>query len=287
MSTETDEILAQTRRSICVTGQGLLGGHGIEVALVALPTGSRQGIQWFDTVNPWDISMDARRSTVLTHRPSGYELRTPEHLSAAALGWPGCGTLLQATEGDIPILDGSAQPWISVLQELHGPPVGAITLYGAPLHARHSWNEGYWEIEPSAGGTFEVEYSIDRLGYVASHRMEIADFHTLSAVLSARTFIFEEDFAKAMAAGLLPGACEGSGLLLRGRGSDVPEVLSGNALRHPNEPVLHKILDLLGDLALLGPFLPKLLVRIHNGGHVAHQQILTRLKPYVPTRYAS
>jgi len=99
--------------------------------------------------------------------------------------------------------------------------------------------------------------------------------------LQARTFIFSDDWESLRAKGMLPGALEGCGILLQAQGSNL-RVLSGAPLRHSQEPLLHKILDLLGDLALLGPHLPKLRIRIHNGGHAVHHQLIERIQNYVP-----
>lgn len=267
-------------RVVKISGPGLLSGRNVSVAITRLPTAARLGMRWFEKDDN-DFSWSARRSTVLSHNVSGHELCTPEHLSAACLGWPGMALALEAPDGDIPILDGSARPWCIKLSELCGPPVEKLVCYTAPLSARQEWDGGFWEVAPA--DSFTVDYSLDRHGYVGSVRVMLSRFADLEMVLSARTFIFEPEYQTALSQGLLPGAQEGCGLLLRGTGADHPEVLSGGPLRHPLEPVLHKILDLLGDLALLGPFLPKLHIRIHNGGHVAHQQILTRLIPYVPS----
>ena len=272
-------------KTVSALGAGLLSGLQLEVALHALPMDRRPGIRWFDECKPWDYSLCARRSTVLTHLPSGKTLSTPEHLSAAALGWPSHATQLKSPLGDIPILDGSALPWRSLLEELHGEPEEKLAWYEAPLSAKIVWEGGYWEICPSDGDCLEIEYGLDRFGYKKSLRRVIRCYTDLGDMLQARTFIFEPEYEAALSQGLLPGATEGCGLLLRGSHAESLDVLYGAPLRHGDEPVLHKMLDLLGDLALFGPFLPKLRVRIHNGGHVAHQQILERILPYVFHRF--
>ena len=268
-------------KTVRACGAGLLSGLSLEVLLHGLPSASRPGVRWFEEEEPWDYALCAKRSTVLTHRPSGKQMSTPEHLSAAALGWPTKATQLHAPLGDIPILDGSALPWRMLFEELHGKPTGELAWYEAPVSANREWEGGYWEISPSEGDALEIEYALDRFAYKKCLRRVIRCYTDLDDMLKARTFIFEPEFEMAQKQGLLPGAAEGCGLLLRGNHTDAPEVLYGGPLRHRDEPVLHKMLDLLGDLALFGPFLPKLRVRIHNGGHVAHQQILERLIPYV------
>ena len=228
------------------------------------------------------MAFRAQRSTILQHKPSLQELSTPEHLSAALLGWPSTAFRLEAPQGHVPLLDGSASPWVSILQELAGPPQQYLVFYEAPLRESHQWEHGFWQVEPHAGEGLQIHYSVDRHGFYQKESLLFLQWSDLEPILGARTYILEPDYQQALQQGLIPGAQEGCGLLLQGQGEGcAPNVLSGGALRHPHEPIRHKILDLLGDLALLGPFLPKLRIRIHNGGHVAHQQILTRLLPYV------
>jgi len=269
--------------SVRVQGVGLLSGFDVGVTLRRLPADARPGIHWFPGCEPSEIGWKARRSTILTHASSGAVLHTPEHLSAASLGWPSFAIGLDAPGSDIPILDGSAQGWVNALTRLCGPSAENLQLYDAPLEFRQEWEGGYFECAPSGSDSLCVEYSLERHAFLGSAVIQASRFGDLQDVFSARTFILEPDYIAATQAGLLPGAQEGCGVLLRGNGGEVPELLSGGPLRHPREPAMHKILDLLGDLALLGPFLPKLRIRIHNGGHVAHQQILTRLKSYVPS----
>jgi UDP-3-O-[3-hydroxymyristoyl] N-acetylglucosamine deacetylase len=267
-----------------VQGVGLSSGRHLVVELHSLVHATRPGIQWFEAERPWNFSWSVQRTTLLHHSESKQALSTPEHLSAGMLGWPRASVAIRAAEGDIPILDGSAQPWVELLTEMLGVPTHELAFYEAPLSEDCQWKTGFWNVSPHPSA-LHIEYSLDQHGYTAHHRVTINTFADVSDILLARTFIFESDYHVALQANLLPGAQVGCGLLLRSGNGNSLDVLSGAPLRHPNEPVLHKIQDLLGDFALLGPFLPKLHIRIHNGGHVAHQQILTRLKSYVFARY--
>ena len=94
----------------------------------------------------------------------------------------------------------------------------------------------------------------------------------LYGVFQARTFILENEYEQARRAGLLAGATESCGLLVK---SPVDKSL----YRVPEEPAMHKILDLLGDLSFACPALPKIRVEILNGGHASHHQILKEVLP--------
>ena len=152
---------------------------------------------------------------------------------------------------------------------------GVIVGDGRDLHARHEWNHGFYQVQPSE--RFSLDISLQRESWSRRMVLALQRPEDLDEVLAARTFIFESDFAEAQRVGLLSGALQGSGLLLRLMGSEL-EVLSGAPLRHAQEPLLHKALDLLGDLALLGAHLPRLSVRIHNGGHHAHHNLIERIR---------
>ncbi len=111
-------------------------------------------------------------------------------------------------------------------------------------------------------------------------------------ILPARTFILYKEWLAAQAvADLLAGADGDSGLLLaesreefevacRNRpefeGRSFP-LLHPKAFRMEQEPVRHKILDLMGDLALLGLALPRLRLDIRNGGHALNHLLLEQL----------
>lgn len=221
------------------------------------------------------------RTTALS---DGFEtLSMPEHLAAVLLLWPQHNITVNVDEhGELPLLDGSARPWFDALVKEARHPAN-LCFYDAPVKFNFEFEGGYCKVEPS--DTFEVEYSMERGIYKDDVCWSIYEAADLFPLFDARTFIFEEDYEAARKAGLLNGASENCGLLLRKLGGAQVEVLNGHVLRHAQEPILHKVLDLVGDLTLLAPALPNVKIRIHNGGHAAHRKILERLVQYVPSRY--
>lgn len=205
---------------------------------------------------------------------------SPEHLAPAFLLWNQESFNVYVDDIEIPLMDGSALPWFYALRHIAKTPQ-ALSFYEVPIHDSWTFSNGFVKIEPAE--TFEVEYSLSRDHYSDSAFVSIYDGEDLFPILSARTFIFEEDFEKAKKEGLLSGVNENMGLLLKINSSNDLEILSGGRLRHPHEPIYHKILDLIGDLTLHYTFLPKLRITIHNGGHIIHHQILERLLAYVIT----
>lgn len=211
-------------------------------------------------------------------------LATPEHLASVLLLWPNVSFTVNvdANTMELPLLDGSARPWFdAIVKEARHP--ANLCFYDAPVKFNFEFEGGYCKVEPS--DTFEVEYSMERGIYKDNVCWSIYEAADLFPLFDARTFIFEEDYEAARKAGLLNGASESCGLLLKKLGGANVEVLNGLVLRHPQEPILHKVLDLVGDLTFLAPALPNVKIRIHNGGHAAHRKILERLVQYVPSRY--
>jgi len=205
--------------------------------------------------------VDTERCTVLG--ADGERLAVVEHLLAAchALGfWS--GLLIEVAGDELPILDGSAIPWFEALAEL-GPPPPAPAPW--PVSRAVRWRPGAnataSEVDIVPGEAL-LEVSIDFAHpAIGQQRWQgrRADYPDL---LLARTFGFAHELAALQARGLAEGARPGSGILFTDEGTSGP-------LRTPDEPVRHKALDAIGDLALLGRPLGGR-VRIHRGSHRAH-----------------
>lgn len=217
----------------------------------------------------------ANRSSGLL-KNSHSSVSTVEHLAPVLLLYPQSYLEIHALAGELPILDGSAYPWYEAVRDIAGVPQ-TLKFYDVPIRDRLEWNNGFFEISPAE--TLEIEYSISHGNFSDDAFVSIYDAEDLVKIFPARTFIFEDDFEKARAEGLLAGVDECCGLLLREENGKA-SVVAGGTLRMPNEPVMHKILDLVGDISLPAPFLPRLRIRIHNGGHVAHRKLLERLMDY-------
>jgi UDP-3-O-acyl-N-acetylglucosamine deacetylase len=106
----------------------------------------------------------------------------------------------------------------------------------------------------------EIEYIIDRFGQKFSACAKIKTIADLEKILSARTFIFEQELSVAK----LSENLKGCGVILQSDGK--------NDLRFENEPAYHKILDFLGDITLYSNALPCGKFTIFNGGHELHHK---------------
>ena len=197
---------------------------------------------------------------------------TVEHLLAAlrvAGFWS--GVVVEVDADELPILDGSAAPWRSVVAELGAPPAAPEPLRPS---APWRWTEGEATVTVEPGPErLEVAVAFPHPA-IGVQRWEGAP-DRYPDVLPARTFAFAEDLERLRAEGLLLGADTGSGILFGHDGPHVP-------LRFENEPVRHKALDALGDFALIGRSIAGT-VRVHRGSHRIHVTAMRRLLATTPS----
>ena len=219
--------------------------------------------------------VDTERCTVLGR--NGARVAVVEHLLAAchALGyWSG---LLVEVEGDeLPILDGSAAPWSEALAALGAPPATpAPWPVARAVRWRSGAHAGASEVD-IAPGEAQLDVSIDFAHPAIGRQRWRGGRDAFPTLLTARTFGFASELAALQARGLAEGARAGSGILFTDEGTSGP-------LRSPDEPVRHKALDALGDLALLGrPLAGR--VRIHRGSHRAHVDAMRHFLATLPPR---
>ncbi len=231
------------------------------------------------------LDFKVRRTTI--YRSEGVALATPEHLAPVFLLWPeksfdvvvDDGMKITSCDGanlvpEIPLMDGSALPFFLALRREAGVPE-EIRFYDAPVTKEwdllNSAGETYGHVRIEPGETFEVEYHLDRSdvlgGFKSCAALSVYAPEDLYGAFQARTFILEKDYELARSAGLLAGATESCGLLVK-------TPVDKSLYRVAEEPALHKILDLIGDLSFARPALPKVRIEILNGGHACHREIL-------------
>lgn len=201
--------------------------------------------------------------------PAG-PVQTTEHLFAALAGLGVADVDLEVEGGEVPILDGSAGPFCRAIR------AAGLARPGLPLHAlagpvrlAGADAESFIELLPAAAFQLEVEARPPVPG-AGRFACTLADFE--AEVAPARTFGRLEDAERLRAAGRARGASLENCVVFTADGA----VLNPGGLRFPDEPLRHKALDLLGDLARLGR-LPAALVRARGTGHAVHAALVARL----------
>ena len=198
-------------------------------------------------------------------------ITTTEHLLSALIGYGVDNVIVEVDNLELPILDGSALPYVEAFQSV-----------GLKQQRRQrEYLRILKEVEVREGGKFigvypgtgyGIDYTIDFPQPIGSARfqgdLESGDYARLIA--PARTFGFKEDEAKLRDMGLIRGASEACVIILTAHG------VQNGPLRFADEFVRHKVLDLIGDLALAGRRIQGRVVA-ERAGHAMHTALVQRL----------
>ena len=265
-------------QAVTLTGHGLHGARPCTVRLVPVdaPTGLHFLHLQTGTVIPVQAGFtgDLRLATTLVK--DGLRLQTIEHLLSAlsGLGVDHLRIEIDAEGADVelPILDGSAAPWVdAILAGGLGPLPGRRHFIQVlrPVEVRSG--DKWIRVSPFQG--FRVRYTIDfdhpSIGRQC-REIGITPARYAQEVGLARTFCLEHEIEFMRAHGLALGGSLENAVVF---GLDGP---LNESLRFEDEAVRHKILDLVGDLALLGAPL-KGFVEAHAAGHALHVALVKAL----------
>ena len=265
----------QTIRSeIEFHGVGLHSGAQAYMRLIPAPAGS--GIVFRRTdLDGFEIPANARNVAKVSYATSlmrgSVLISTTEHLLSALIGFGVDNVIVEVDNLEIPILDGSALPYVEAFQS-----VGL-----KQQRRRREYLRILKEVEVREGGKFigvypgtgyGIDYTIDFPQPIGSARfqgdLESGDYARLIA--PARTFGFKEDEPKLRDMGLIRGASEECVIILTTQG------VQNGPLRFADEFVRHKVLDLIGDLALAGRRIQGRVVA-ERAGHAMHTALVQRL----------
>ena len=198
-------------------------------------------------------------------------LATVEHLLAALVG-TGLSQVAILVEGDeVPLLDGSGLGWVEAIAEAGLHQLGErepLQELSAPLTLQQgqSFVTALPSLQPWLGAAIEFpQPAIGRQLF----SLELTPQAFVEEIAPARTFGFRDQVEQLQAAGLIKGGNLGNALVCDGRQWLNPP------LRLEQEPVRHKLLDLLGDLALVG--LPRAQVFAYRGSHGLHTALAAAL----------
>jgi UDP-3-O-[3-hydroxymyristoyl] N-acetylglucosamine deacetylase len=243
------------KNSIRATGIGLHSGR--KVYMTIRPAAENTGIVFrrLDLEPPVDILADAHSVGDTTLGTSlvqgGASVATVEHLMAALAGLGIDNAYIDLSAPEVPIMDGSAAPFVFLLQS------GGIAEQSAPKRfirikrkVRVKDGDKWAEFRPHSG--YKINLSIDFEHPVFKKHTQSAsiNFSTMSFVKElsrARTFGFLRDIEALRARNLTLGGTIDNAVVL-----DDYRVLNEDGLRYEDEFVKHKILDAIGDLYLLG-----------------------------------
>ncbi len=200
-------------------------------------------------------------------------LSTVEHLLAALAG---CGLThvnIKVIGDEIPLLDGSAIEWVKAIQSVGIQPAGTPPMKRLILHNPLVIYQGQSVITATPSEDCKLIGVID-FPYPAIGKqvfsIDLSPRSFVEHIAPARTFGFRDQVENLRSQGLIKGGSLDNSLVCNGDDWLNPP------LRFKEEPVRHKLLDLIGDLALVG--LPKAQVLVYRGSHALHAELASALQ---------
>jgi len=262
------------RREVACTGIGLHSGRPVRLRLRPAP--AEHGIRFLRTdvgiTIPATLAHIGAQDHATTLRSKGVSIGTVEHLLAALCGLGVDDVLVEVDGPEVPVLDGSAAPFVILLHEAGLRPLAVPRLYLKvlqPVEAVHGAKSA--RLVPS--DHFEIRYTIGFDHPLLRHQalsLRLSGRNFVDSIAPARTFGFLREVELLRKSGLALGGSLENAVVIGETG------VLNNKLRFADEFVRHKILDAVGDLALLGhPLLGRL--EATKAGHALHAAVAQKL----------
>lgn len=240
---------------VTCTGVGVHGGQKVTMRLVPAPENT--GIVFFrtDLVNGartiqarWDNVIDTRLCTVVGNEHGG-KVGTVEHLVAALRAMEIDNVLIEIDGPEVPIMDGSADPFVFLLEmagmtEQAAPRQEIIVLKKVSIE-----NKGrIASLAPAPSARFSLDIRFPhKLIQTQSYDFALSRGNFKTEIGRARTFGFFEEVEQLHKMGLGRGGSLDNAIIIKDDG-----IMNEGGLRYQNEFVRHKLLDAVGDMALAG-----------------------------------
>jgi UDP-3-O-[3-hydroxymyristoyl] N-acetylglucosamine deacetylase len=258
-----------------------MGLHqGEPVHLTLHPALENTGIVFVRKVEGCEVEIPACPESVSntvnakTLARSGASVATVEHLLAAMRMLGVDNARVEIDGPEVPVMDGSSTSFAYLIRS------AGLVVQSAPrqqivIRKALSYADGLRSIRIEPCSEFRVTYAVDfdhpAIGRQELHVEHFSPTFFETEIAPARTFGFLHDVEALWKAGLARGGSLDNTVLL-----DAHRVLNGSGLRWPNEFVRHKVLDLLGDLALLPPLQGH--VHVERGGHALHMALMQQIR---------
>jgi UDP-3-O-[3-hydroxymyristoyl] N-acetylglucosamine deacetylase len=264
-------------------GVGLHSGVSTQVRILPAEAGSGR---YFVRVDLPDLPIVPAQVAAVNHTVLSTQLgkgevavRTVEHLLAALSGMGVDNARIEIDGPEVPLLDGSASVWTANIAQ--------VGLVSQPVHNQvpKVIKEPVWVYQGDAfvsalpaletRFSYGIDFDLPAIGnqwhsWLLTHELEKASASFAAEVAPARTFGLLHQIEHLQKTGLIKGGSLDNALICG------PEGWLNPPLRFANEPVRHKILDLVGDLSLLGTF-PSAHFLAYKASHNLHIQLAQRI----------
>jgi len=262
------------RREVACTGIGLHSGRPVRLRLRPAP--AEHGIRFLRTdvgvEIPATLGHIGGQDHATTLRQDGVSIGTVEHLLGALVGLGIDDVLVEVDGPEVPVLDGSAAPFVILLHEAGLRPLAVPRLYLKVLETVEIVH-GAKAARLSPADHFEIQYTIGFDHPLLRHQslsLRVTPRTFTEQIAPARTFGFLREVEMLRKSGLALGGSLENAVVIGETG------VLNNKLRFEDEFVRHKILDAVGDLALLSrPVLGRL--EATKAGHALHAALAQKL----------
>ena len=267
------------KATIRATGVGL--HTGAKVAMALRPAQPNTGIVFrrLDLPEPVDIRAEASKVTdtrlCSTLESRGVKVATVEHLMSAFAGLGVDNAYVDLTGAEVPIMDGSASPFVFLIQSAGIEEQRAAKRFLRIRQTVEVTDGDKWaRFDPYEG--FKLSFSIvfnhpvfDKSAQSAT--VDFAETSYVKEVARARTFGFMQEVEVLRSSGLALGGSLDNAIVM-----DEYRVLNADGLRYNDEFVKHKVLDAVGDLYLAGhPIIGAF--SAHKSGHALNNLLIRKL----------
>ena len=257
------------------SGIGLHSGAPVSMRIIPGPPGTGIVFRRVD-LDGFEIEAISRNVARVSYATSlmkkGVFISTTEHLLSAFVGLGIDNAIVELDNLELPILDGSALPFVELIQKAGIRKQRRPRKYLKILR-EVEMREGNKFIAVHPADSYSVSYSINfphPLIGKETLQVELANGSYVRKIAAARTFGSREDEKAMRNMGLIRGATRENCIVLTRDG------VENGPLRFPDEFVRHKVLDLVGDLALLGkPILGRIVA--DRAGHAMHTALVSRI----------
>ncbi len=258
-----------------LSGIGIHSGEFNTLTLTPAPSGTGIVFEYQGIKIPAiaDHSLPPKRATILEY--AGVRIMTPEHLLSACFGYGVTDIIIKVSQPEIPILDGSAKPFCDLFDAiglvLLTEPLPRITVT-TPI----TLSKGNASITalPGSSTRFSIMIEYDQFIGVQWASYDLASGNYATMIAPARTYGFKSEIDALLASGLAKGGAIDNAVII----GDTGYV---NPLRFPDELARHKLLDLMGDLALTGAHLQGHFIGLRSG-HALNRDLAIELRRLLP-----
>ena len=263
-------------KAVEVSGIGLHSAVAVKIRLLPAPANKgivfrRTDLDNFEIPASWKYIARVSYATSLMRR--GVLISTTEHILSALIGCGIDNVIIEIDSLELPILDGSGSPFIELVRKAGKRRQRAPRSYLKVLKPVEVI-EGAKRIAIFPASGFQISSAVDFPHPMVgrqSMEMEMTETSYASEIAPARTFGFVDELPQMKNMGLIRGGSLENALVFTRDG-----VLNGGGLRFADECCRHKVLDLIGDLALIGYPLRGLVIA-ERAGHAMHTALVLKL----------